>query len=381
MGAEKPSRRSPTKSSAAASKAGSAAPRAAAGAKRAAGEAKAPAAKRAAPARGAGRSRAGAPTEPLALLERADTGEFPASVYLEGPDEAVKAEFLAHWRRAWARAVPDAPQARVLRPDEHGVEAILAAWQNVSLFTPRELTIAFDIEDLGRSEKKVAALAQGLGFPGGASCLVLVESPADSARKTLEPLRAAVAVRVDAQPPAEGELIAWGRRRLAASGCQAESGALEALLETCEHDAVAYLTETGKLAVLAGAAGRVTKAHVERLTAPLVSAGLPDYLMAVAAGDANLAARQLERVLAAGEDEGSVMWSLGHLVSSTLSLASNPYGWAKYKLASAALGRRRRPGELVRALDAVYRAEAAWKGGRTDARTALELATREVAAR
>jgi len=315
------------------------------------------------------------------VLDRADAGEFPSNVYLEGPDEAVKAEFLSQFRRAWAAAVPDAPKARVLRPDEHGVETILAAYQNVSLFSPRELTIVFEIEDLGRSEKRVAALAEGLAYPAGASCLVMVESPSDSTRKTLEPLRVAAAVRVDSQPPADTQLLSWARRRLAASGCQAGPGALEALLETCEHEAVAFLNETGKLAVLAGESGTVTKAHVERLVAPLVGAELPDYIMAVASGDTRLAARQLERVLAAGEDEGSVMWSLGHLVSSTLTLATNPYGWSRFKPASAVLGRRRRGNDLARALDAVYRAEAAWKGGRTDARTALEQATREVAAK
>jgi len=307
-------------------------------------------------------------------------GDFPASVYLEGPDEAVKAEFLAQFRRAWAQAVPEAAAARVLRPDEHGVDAILAAWQNVSLFAPRELTVVFETEDLGRSEKRVAALAAGLAVPAGGSCLVLVESAADSPRKTLEPLRAACAVRVDAQPPGADELGEWGRRRLAAAGARAEAGALEALLETCEHDALAFLNECGKLAVLAGADGAVTRAHVDSLVAPLVGAELPDYLMAVASGDAPHAARQLERVLASGEDEGSVLWALGHLVTSTLTLRTSPYGWARWRTASQALARRRGPAELARALDAVYRAEAAWKGGRADARAALEQATREVAA-
>jgi len=46
--------------------------------------------------------------------------------------------------------------------------------------------------------------------------------------------------------------------------------------------------------------------------------------------------------------------------------------------ASFALARRRNPAARAQALDAVYRAEAAWKGGRADVRTALEQATREV---
>lgn len=318
-------------------------------------------------------ARAGAPVEALDLLARVGRGDFPSTVYLEGSDEAVKAAFLAEFRRAWAAEVPDAPQARVLRPDEQDVDAILAAYQNVSLFTPRELTVVFEVEDLGRSEKKVAALAAGLSRPAGGACLVLVESAGDSVRKTLEPLRAACSVRVAVEPPGEQALLRWGQRRLAAAGAEAEPGALEALLATCELDALAFLNEVGKLAVLGGREGRVTRAHVQALTAPRLGADLPDFLLAVASGDAAAAAQRLERLLAAGEGEGSVMWALGNLVAGSVG------GWSRWKDLAFLLGRRLRPRELARALDAVYRAESAWKAGRTDARSALEQATREVA--
>ena len=46
--------------------------------------------------------------------------------------------------------------------------------------------------------------------------------------------------------------------------------------------------------------------------------------------------------------------------------------------ASETLRRRVAPRSLGRALDAVYRAESAWKGGRADAVAVLEQATREV---
>jgi len=310
----------------------------------------------------------------LALLERAAAGDFPPTVYVEGPEEAVKAVFLAEFRRAWAAAVPEAPVARVMRPGEHDVDQILAAFQNVSLFSPRELTLVLEVEDLGRSEKRVAALADGLATPAGGSCMVLVESEADTVRKTLAPLRAACAVRVDAQPPAAAELLRWGALRLAALGCKAETGALEALLATCEDDAIAFMNEVGKLAALAGEKAVVTRAHVSALTSPQVGAELADYLASVAAGDAARAALRLERLLAAGESEGSVLWALGHLVSGSFG------GWARWRDASMTLARRRSPRDRSRALDAVYRAESAWKGGRTDARMALEQATREVAA-
>jgi DNA polymerase III delta subunit len=290
----------------------------------------------------------------------------------------VKAAFLAEFRRGWAAAVPEAPQARVMRPAEHDLDQILAAFQNVSLFAPRELTLVFEIEDVGRSEKRVEALANGLARPAGGSCLVLVESEAETVRKTLAPLRAACTVRVVAERPEAPELLRWGALRLAACGCKAEPGALEALLETCEDDTIAFMNETGKLAALAGASGVVTRAHVAALTAPSVGAGLSDFLTSVAEGDAARAALRLERLLAAGESEGGVLWALGHLVSS--SFVAQTGGWAKWRDASFALARRRSSAARAQALDAVYRAESAWKGGRADVRTALEQATREVVA-
>ncbi|HXJ67877.1 MAG TPA: hypothetical protein VNM39_03165 [Verrucomicrobiae bacterium] len=89
-----------------------------------------------------------------------------------------------------------------------------------------------------------------------------------------------------------------------------------------------------------------------------------------------VAALRLERLLAAGESEGGVLWALGHLVSS--SFVAQTGGWAKWRDASFALARRRNPAARAQALDAVYRAESAWKSGRADVRTALEQATREV---
>ncbi|MCE9628092.1 MAG: hypothetical protein K8R56_09270 [Candidatus Eisenbacteria bacterium] len=337
------------------------------------------------PAARSGGSRAAAKpapgADPFAILKAAESGEFPGSVYLDGPDDAVKTAFLSEYRRLWAAAVPEAALARVLHAGEAGVDPILAAYQNVSLFAPRELTIVFDIEDLGRSEKRVQILADGLATPSQGSSLVLVESPAETVRKTMAPLRAACAVCVEAAPPSERALIEWGLRKLTASGHKAEPGVLNALLDACERDPIAFLNEAGKLAVLAGDGGTVTAAHVKTIIAPTLGSDMPEYLMAVASGDTRAATVRLERLLAEGENEGGVLWALGHLATSALAKSANNYAWAKWPNATAALGRRRDPGSLARAVDAVYRAEAAWKGGRSDARAALEQATREVAAR
>lgn len=328
----------------------------------------------------AARSRSAAPranpaaaTDGLSLLAKAREGRFPGTLYLDGPGEALKAAVLAGLRHAWALAVPEAAVARILRPGEDDVDAMLNAYHGVSMFTPRELTIVLDIEELARSDKKVAALAAGLARPGGESTLVLVESAADTVRKSLEPLRAACQVRCSAPDPVPPQqLLAWGDVRLAAAGVTASAPALQALLALCEGEPVAFFNELSKLPALAED-GRVGEAQVALLERPVVGADLPDYLAALAAGDPGLAQRRLGRLLAAGEGEGAILFALSNLVGGAFG------GWSKHPGASAALGRRLGPGRLARALDAVYRAEAAWKTGRLDAAAALEQATREVA--
>ncbi|HTO91173.1 MAG TPA: hypothetical protein VMJ70_08595 [Candidatus Sulfotelmatobacter sp.] len=320
----------------------------------------------------AARARAGERLDGRELLERRP---LPPTLYLEGPSEPLKAAILLELRRGWASANPESPAARVLRTAETGVEEILAAFRNTSLFAPRELIVVLEIEDLSRSEKKLAALAEGLRGAAGESCLVLVESAAETARKSLEPLREACAVHVAAGPPDRSELLAWGARRLRLESLSAEPGVLEAIADACEGDALAFFSELGRLTSFAAAGGKLTRADCQALLAPVVGAGLPDYLAAVSAGDSRGASRRLSRLLASGESEGTILFALSNLVGGALG------GWARSRDLSATLRARLGPGRLMRAMDALYRAEAAWKGGRADALAVLEQVTRVVASR
>jgi DNA polymerase III delta subunit len=345
--------------------------------KSSAGPSKAGSARAARPAAGARATRPAGPAPRVSgtaeLLERFARDEFPVSLYADGPSEPLKAALLAELRRGWARACPESPRAHVFRAAESGPEEILAAFQGGSLFSPRDLIIVLDVEDLGRSEKKIVALAEGIGRPAGASTLVLVESESDTARKSLEPLRAAVRERWTATHPGRRELQAWGARRFAREGITTEAGVVEAAVDACEGDALAFFNELEKLCVMAGTGGNVTKAQVAALLRPVVGADLPEYLGAVALGQPALAARSLGRLLAAGAGEGTVLFALSNLVGGALG------GWARNRELSEALRRRRPPASLAAALDAVYRAEAAWKSGRADVVAVLEQATRAVA--
>lgn len=272
--------------------------------------------------------------------------------------------------------MPESPAARVLWPGEDDVDTVLNAWQSVSMFTPRELTLVMGVESLvrGGSAKRAEELAAGLGRPGGESSIVLVEAAAEKERKTLASVRAACAARWEAAGEDARGLAAWGRRRLASESIAAEPDALEALIGVCEGESASFFSELSKLAGWAGPGGRVTRADVMALSRPVLGSELPQYLLAVASGDAALAAKRLGRLLAARESEGELMFALANLVGGALG------GWARWRDLSAVLARRRPARELAHALDAVYRAESAWKGGRADALAALEQATRAVAA-
>ena len=316
----------------------------------------------------------------MGLLERIGAGAFPATLYLEGPSEPLKAALLGQLRAAWAADCPESPSARVLSAGESGIEEILAAYQGGSLFSPRDLIIVLEVERLVRSEKKIEALAAGIARPSGGSCLVLVESAAEVTRKSLEPLRAACEVRWEALAPGRRELIAWGQRRLGRAEITIEPGLLESLADASEGDALAFFSELEKLETLALAPGglgprSVGRAELALLLRPVVGADLPDYLAAVAMGDAGHAARSLGRLLATGVSEGTVLFALSNLVGGALG------GWARDREASATLRRRRSARQLAAALDAVYRGEAAWKSGRADVVAVLEQATRAVADR
>jgi DNA polymerase III delta subunit len=333
----------------------------------------------------AGPSRAGsarpaaAPSGVFGLLERFRAGTFPSTLFVEGPSESLKTALLGQLRASWAASCPESPLARVLRAAETGVEEILAAYQGGSLFSPRELTLVLEIEDLGRSAKKIEALAAGIARPSGGSCLVLVESAAETSPKSIEPLRVACEARWSAQPPGRRDLIAWGERLLGQAGITFEPGVLESLADASEGDALAFFSELGKLETLAEASSdggirSVGRDQLAMLMRPVVGADLPDYLAAVAMGDAGRAARSLGRLLATGVSEGTVLFALSNLVGGALG------GWTRNRELSEALRRRRPPPALAAALDAVYRAEAAWKGGRADVVAVLEQATRAVAA-
>ena len=126
-------------------------------------------------------------------------------------------------------------------------------------------------------------------------------------------------------------------------------GAIHLLLQGDYYDTGKWLRPPATSLYLAGAFA-------------VLGADLPEYLSAAALGRSRLAGRALSRLLTAGVGEGTVLFALSNLVGGALG------GWARNKELSAALARRCPPRELASSLDAIYRAEAAWKSADDHAR-------------
>src|SRR5262249_48942664 len=155
--------------------------------------------------------------------------------------------------------------------------------------------------------------------------------------RSLDPLRSACAVRIEAMPPSRAELLRWGAARLARDTIVAESGALEAVTEACEGDPLAFFSEMEKLCAAIGPSGRLSKTETVARRGPVVGADVPEYLAGVALGQPGAAAQRLGRLLAAGVSEGTLMFSLANLVGGALG------GWSRHPELSGTLRRRLRP--------------------------------------
>jgi DNA polymerase III delta subunit len=340
---KKPSPKSPTRSSRAPSRTGSGAARAAAG----------------------GRVDAAGLD---ALLERA--AELPVAIYLDGADEAAKAEALDRLKESWNGRQPGAPPT-VLRAAEAGVERVLDEVQGGSLFQPASFVLVLNVEEWTRSARTIAAAAGGVaGIPPG-NVVVFTESAADPERKSLAPLREACPLHATLDGVPAEVLARWVARRLARAEVTAEPAAIDALLAAARGETGEALNETDKLAAWAGPGGRVSLADAQTLVRPLHGGRLDAFARALVEGRAGEAVDQLLRALETGESEGTVVFQLQTLVAGALRIRSGQWGWIRDRANAERLARARNERQLAAGLDLLYRVERAWKSGRGEPRALL----------
>ncbi len=305
--------------------------------------------------------RAGGPAACAAWLAQAATS--PGTTYLQGHDEALKAEILTALKEAWIAAVPDAPPT-VLRAGESGPAGVLNAVQGGSLFASRALVIVLRVEDWARSASVPAAVAQGIGTVPPENLLVFVEGAGDSERKHLNPLRGACARIFALDGLATTELRPWAERHAARHGLTLAPDAWEALFELPRLDTGEVFNELDKLAAWAGPGGRATRAEVEAIVHPAGGATLGALADAVVERRGDRAMDCLLRALEGGESAGGVLFQLTTLLSGALRLRGGGSGWVRDRMRSQRVAARWRTDEIARGIDLLYRCERAWKTGR-----------------
>ncbi len=321
--------------------------------------------------------RAGGPAACEAGLARA--AESPGTTYIQGNDEALKAEVLTALKEAWLAAVPDSPPT-VLRAGEAGPAGVLNAAQGGSLFVSRSLIIVLRVEDWARSATTPAAVGQAIAQVPSDNLLVFVESAGDSERKHLNPLRAACArvFAIDGLPASE--LRAWAERHARRQGLALPPDAWDALFDLPRLDTGEAYNELDKLAAWAGEGGRASREEVLAIVHPAGGATLGQLADAVAERRAAEAMDCLLRALEGGESPGSILFQLVTLLSGALRLRGGAGGWIRDRRRSQIVAEGWRPEAIARGLDLLYRCERAWKTGRAPEETLLVRAVQGLTA-
>ncbi|MGH7724008.1 MAG: DNA polymerase III subunit delta [Candidatus Eiseniibacteriota bacterium] len=321
--------------------------------------------------------RAGGPAACEAWLAR--SAESPGTTYIQGNDEALKAEILTALKEAWLAAVPDSPPV-VLRAGEAGPAGVLNAVQGGSLFVSRSLVIVLRAEDWARSATQPAAVGAALAQVPPENLLVFVESAGDSERKHLNPLRAACTrvFAIDGLPPSE--LRAWAERHAKRQGLTLAPDAWDALFDLPRLDTGEAFNELDKLAAWAGDGGRANREQVLAIVHPAGGATLGQLADAVSERRGAEAMDCLLRALEGGESSGSILFQLVTLLGGALRLRGGGGGWIRDRRRSQRVAETWRPDEIARGLDLLYRCERAWKTGQAPEETLLVRAVQGLTA-
>ena len=184
-----------------------------------------------------------------------------------------------------------------------------------------------EIEDLGRSEKQVAALAEGIARPAGGvvpgAGRVGRRHAAQDARAAARRVRGALRGACRRRAPS-----CWrgASARLAREGIEAEAGRRSrCVADACEGDPLAFFNELDKLFACAGASGRLTRDDGARCcgpwSAPICPSTWPPWRSATPGSRRSGSAGCSPR----GVGEGAVLFALSNLVGGALG------GWARQR--------------------------------------------------
>lgn len=271
--------------------------------------------------------------------------------------------------RAVLGGADDPFRLAVLMPGEH--ERLAEEASAIAMLGGRRV-----VRVRGAGDELTAAVAALAGQPGDS--LVVIEAPGLAGRSRLATLVQAspVGAAIAFYPEEAAALRATIARLLAESGVGAEAAALDWLREHLGGDAAQVRNEVEKLALYAGAGGRLTLGEVMEAVGDAGQVSLEEAAFAVLAGEAAVADRALERALAEGASPVAVLRVLagqvlrlhlargrveaGEAAAAAIKALRPPVFW-KREAAMVEAVRRWGVGRLQAALAEIGRAELACK--------------------
>jgi DNA polymerase-3 subunit delta len=236
----------------------------------------------------------------------ANPGGYRA-VLLHGPDAGLVRERGSALVRAVLGAGDD--PFRLAEFDREGFPRIPEEMAALALTGGRRVVRVRDADD-----RAASAVTAALAGPGEA--LLVLEAGELPARSKLRALieRAQDAAAIGCYPEEGRALSQTIRARLEAHGVSISSEALDWLTTRLGADRMASAAELEKLALYAGAGGKIEIADAQACTGDLAGLSLDDALFAATGGDLARADRALEQALAEGTAPvGAVRAALLHL--------------------------------------------------------------------
>lgn len=215
------------------------------------------------------------------------------ALLLHGDDAGLIRDRGTRLTRAIAGSIDD--PFRVVELERDGHARIADEMASLPLTGGRRVVRVRDVGEAAAVQVQAALAGSGPGF-------LILEAPGLAARSKLRALleKAADAAAMACYPPDPAALAAEIRAVLQARGVDADADALRWLEGRLGADLAVTRGEIEKLALYAGAAGRIDLTAAQACVGDLAGLSLDDALFAATAGEVGAADRSLELALTEG---------------------------------------------------------------------------------
>jgi DNA polymerase-3 subunit delta len=321
------------------------------------------------------------------LVEDIRAGRTAPVYLLHGPQTFMVDAILQALRDAVGADKHGTFACETYHADEDGGTKIAAAAREVPLLVPRRLIIVRDAQALCSREDDLAVILAYLDKPSPTTILALV-APALDGRHRLARKVAEVGVVLAAQKVQARELGPFVRHHGRALGVDLSPEAVAAVVEACGDDLSAVHDALAKLSLYVDSGGVAAPEDVQAIVAPSRQHPVFELVDALGARDTARAFRLVHRILAEqGEAPLKMLGLLARHVRQLVDLKTGRLesprlaalpSFVRGKLEAQA--ERFTMRDLVRAVDAIHRADVALKSSRREGERVVELLVLEITA-